>query len=266
MLYGRWQVALVAAVSLLWVAGARADSLLIDFAGLPNGTIVDDEYAADGITIIVENFNKDFGEVDDAIGDDPDWGVVFDTTLSNTADPDLEGPLATSWSTGNLDANELLGNVLIVQENFDGGCNLGTRCDNPDDEGSRPAGRIIFDSTRAIASFGFDLVDVESSTAEAGSVRFFDGGVEVGSLDFASLPGGLIFGNNSANRVDPTDAALLGLDPKTSFDRIAIELGGSGAVDNVHFTFVPEPSPAAMLGLGLLALGGQRRRAIATSA
>ena len=42
------------------------------------------------------------------------WRLCFDSLLSNTADPDLEGP---PWATGNLAPDTVLGNVLIIAEN-----------------------------------------------------------------------------------------------------------------------------------------------------
>ena len=70
---------------------------------------------------------------------------------------------------------------------------------------------------------------------EDGSIVFHDGGssftilwsdLELGGA-FA-VPG-LVFGNNSANRIPEITAASVGL---TQFDRIVINMGGSGGIDN----------------------------------
>ena len=61
----------------------------------------------------------------------------------------------------------------------------------------------------------------------------------------------MVYGNNSANRID------LGLIGK--FDEVLITMGGSGGIDRVT-TNVPEPNTLALCGLGLAALTSLRRR------
>ena len=42
-------------------------------------------------------------------------------------------------------------------------------------------------------------------------------------------------------------------------DKVVIELGGSGAIDNLTFSHVPEPSTLLLSALGLAGLGAARR-------
>ena len=64
-------------------------------------------------------------------------------------------------------------------------------------------------------------------------------------------------GNNTANRFAQIATHKLGIDP---FSRVTIRMGGSGGVDNLAFSTVPEPTTAALMTLGLLVAGSGRRR------
>ena len=210
---------------------ASAD--VIDFSSLSHGEIVNSQFSSMGVNISAINFNQSF-----------DLAVAFDTSLSGTADPDLEGP----WSMGNTDLNTALGNVLIIQENDD---------IDPDDEGGRPAGQLIFDFDMSIQSFGFTVVDVEDSTSENSVIEFFSGGSLVGSINFDQFEAGgsndfgAIYGNNSINLIGE-------LSPGANFDQVVITAGGSMGFDNVSFT-VPAPGSLELFGLGVGALARRRR-------
>lgn len=244
---------------------AAASSVVIDFDELAHGTIVNTQYqAAYGLTISAENDQRSF-----------DLAVAFDSEESPTRDPDLEDP----WSGGNLPSDTELGGLVIIQENNDGtGDGV---ADKPDDEGRRPAGRIIFDFENEISSFGFSLVDVEADAEQSTGyflAAYLGGGVdpvfEMNFIDFAIAPGDAdklavfnaqaastwgtpSFGNNTANRIIP-----IGMDfgfISDPFDRVVIGFGGSGAVGDVSFTMVPSPTTFGA-ALALLATTTLRRR------
>lgn len=232
------------ALSLLGASAAQAVSL--DFESLSHGEVV--KAGLDDVQIDALNPNRSF-----------DLAVGFDTTLSGTADLDLE--MGGGWSSGNI-TGEQLGTILILQEN-DTDCDTGI-CSNPDDEGRRPAGDLSFAFRTSLLDFGLDLVDIDNALVEDGSLEFFDGEVSV-AVSFAEFidPKSAFydetveFGNNSANRISPLSAKVLGLE---KIDGVTVSLGGSGGVDNLTGTIVPEPSTAVLALLGLIGLASAGRR------
>jgi len=235
--------------SLLLASAAQALTLSFDDVGLVHGSLVAEQYA--GLRITADNYSRRF-----------DYAVAFDSNLTNTRDPDLEAASggSSAWSGGNLEGVNL-GLMLVIQENDDG-CSGDEICNKPDDEGRRPAGSLTFDFLSVpVFDFGFDTIDVESTSAEDGSVTFFSGRDEV-TVGFVDLLMGFDLGDNTANRILPfTPVFGARPDTKRAIDRVVIELGGSGAVDNITFTPVPEPATATLLMLGLagLAFAGRRR-------
>ncbi len=228
---------------------APVDALAIDFEEFGHGEVV-------GRVVAADNFNRSF-----------DYAVAFDTNAADTADPDLER--GGGWSVGNLAPSTDLGNILILQEN-DTGCASGT-CSSPDDEGERPAGTFAFrlGDGEVASFFSFDLIDVEveegAATREGGSITFFlegfafPGGpvphtaASFSFADFLSLGQGVVYGDHSANHVELT------LNP---FNAFQIRMGGSGGIDNLFANGVPipEPTPGALLVLGLIGLAASTRR------
>jgi len=233
----------------------------VNFEGLEHGRIVNTQFAAQGLTISVDN-----------IGGGPDLAIVFDSQETSTADPDLEGP---TWSGGNLAPDTVLGNLLIIAENSSGsGDGI---VDSPDDEGSSPAGSMTFDFAAPITEFGFDFIDVDDQSDY--EITFFSEGSAVATVEFDDFTTSgdpffdstVSFGDHTANRISPiTVAALnsafgLGL---TAFDQVVVDFGGSGAIDNLNWVAlsdqgspVPEPTSLALLAFGsALVLARTRRR------
>jgi hypothetical protein len=243
------RVNLLPAVAALVTTGA-AQAGVITFEDLDHGEIVTG-VTVDGVSVGISALNPNR---------DHDLAIVFDSLRENTSDPDLEFP----WARGNLAPSVLLGNLLIIAENDVDGDGDGL-IDDPDDEGSRPAGSITLEFDTGVSAFGMDLIDVEGGIAENGSVQFLVNGGVVGELGFADFADPLstvydstvAFGNNSANRLSPVAATAFGV---TDVDEIRVHLGGSGAIDNLVFTAVPAPGAAAMMLAGLAGCGGRRRR------
>ena len=238
-------------LAILWSSPAAA--LTLDFEGPGHGAVIN---TMGGVGISGDNFSSG-----------PDLAVIFDTTLTGTADQDLQFTSPgipggeTGWAAGNLPSNFFLGNILIIQEN-DTGCATGT-CSNPDDEGSRPAGTLTFDFSGhgVFRELGFDIVDVESESAVKGSLEFFLGAGSLGTVSFNTFTGaaGMIHGNNTLNRIAPVSLLSLGLG--THFDRVSITMGGSSGLDNVVATPIPEPSSVVLFAAGFAVVAAFGRHA-----
>ncbi len=226
---------------------AGADTIeTIDFGGLVHGEIVSTQLqGSHGVTIDARNYSRSF-----------DLAVAFDTHRTGTRDDDLEDP----WSMGNLVGHTNLGNALILQENNYG---IGDGvADRPDDEGSRPAGWIRFSFDEVKTGIGFDILDLESATAEASSLKLYLDGSLVASIDFMDFVDAgadlydptVVYGNNSANRIGIISADDLGIE---GFDTAKFKLGGSMAIDTIKT--VPAPGTFALLGLGGACVARRRR-------
>jgi len=249
-------------LALCGLAGA-ASAVTITFDELQHGEIVGNQFAGMSVSIIAGN-----------VGGGPSFAVAFDSDLPFGSPLHGDNDLLfrdrngnEGWSRGNIEGVPL-GNLLIIQEN-DIGCFDGI-CDLPDDEGSRPAGLLRFDFEISVLDFGFDLVDVESTSMEGGSISFYDLNPDTGGFKLVNIPmtdfldgvAGIELGDRSANRIAPftlADIQAMRADFE-EIDRVEINLGGSGAVDNVNFTPVPEPTTAVLLGLGLAGLASSGRR------
>ena len=233
--------AFVVALPVVAFAGALPPQR-IDFNGPPAGSTVSNQYGSQGVLISVQRRSSG-----------PSVVTLFNTGRKGEPDTDLETP----YVGGNLAPAGPGGNILIIPENADDR-NRDGLIDQPNDEGSRPAGDLHFDFTMPVTAFGFDLIDVEGPAEYNNNAGFFasffrDGNLErrVGFGEFVDPDSrwydpSVRFGNRTANRIEPITAAQLNI---PYFDTVVLSFGGSGGTDNIIFTPVPEPAALALLGL-----------------
>jgi len=212
---------------------------VINFDNLATGTIVDDEYST---VVSISVNNKRAGA--------PDLGVVFDTTNYTGGDSDLAGPFDSN-NDALADGFEAF-NVLIIQENS-AGCDIVIGiCDEPDDEGSRPAGTFFFTFEKLVTLESIDFFDVETTEngeTENNAIKLFD------AANNEILPGEFYTPDTGGDNM--WDQVFFGVD---GVKRIELNMGGSGAIDNIRFTVVPIPAAAWLFGSGLIGLAGLARR------
>jgi hypothetical protein len=253
------RLAVVTAACVLGVSAVARAGLpggtLIDFNDLQPGTIVDHQYHNKGVDISVQRTSAG-----------PAVATLYDTGRRGEPDPDLQTP----FDAGNLGSSGPGGKILIIPEN-NTDSNKDGRIDQPNDEGSRPAGQFTFTFTAPVTSFGFDLVDIEGPAEynnNAGYVAsFYEKGkleARVGFGEFVDPKSkyydkSVVYGNNTANRIRPILASQVGL---PYFDQVVLNFGGSGGTDNIFFTpvVVPEPTALALLGVALPGIAVLRRR------
>lgn len=220
---------LIAATAL---SSATANAIVLDFEGFAAGTIIDNEYAALGVAISATNFS--YG---------PDVAVVFDSNNPTGGDGDLGAPFSNP-DLGTLSP----GNLLILQERSN--CDA-LSCSEPDDEGSRPAGQFVISFTEGVLLQSIDFFDVEGIEASPNdAIELYDGDNNLISNGFYVPATG---GDNMWAPV------LFGVDGVHS---IVINMGGSGAIDNIAFetSVVPVPAALPLFISALAGMGFMRRR------
>ena len=220
---------LLAASTLLSTA---ANATVLDFEGYLAGTIMDSEYNALGISISAVNLSSG-----------PDLAVVFDSNNPTGGDFDLAGPFGNT-TLGSISP----GNLLILQENDDCDAHI---CATPDDEGSRPAGQLIInfsDSVLLESIDFFDVEDVEATPQHAIELYDLQNNL-ISNLFFVPDTGG----DNMWAQVLFNTAGV---------STIVINMGGSGAIDNITFTqqVVPVPPALPLFLTALASMGFAKRR------
>lgn len=219
---------------LVLFAAHSASAELLDFESFAAGTIMDNDYGSLGVTIAVVN-----------VGGGPDLGVVFDTNNPTGGDSDLAGPFAPGPNNTLGDISP--GHVLIIQENDN--CDA-LSCSTPDDEGSRAAGSIHIEFGGLVNLNSIDFFDIEieeSGPGDDNRIILFDANGLAMNLDFFTPDTG---GNNRWDQV---------LFSVSGVSALQINMGGSGAIDNISYTVVPVPAALLLFSGALAALGFTRR-------
>lgn len=249
------------------------DIALLDF-GFAHGTVIDNQYSAQGVTISVDG-----GQ---------DIGIVYDSELGGPdseidgADPDLErrssegNPL--DWDGGNLGSGFNAGGLLIIQENgplanpptYGSGENLITSASNFDPDDNADGGVITFlldNENFTYNFFNVTLADFEEDGVNYSSTLFgVNGTVETFSFANFTDPNNASFdptitaGDNHINAL-PEIALTTG----EALSRVEITFNdSSGSISNIIFSEnpvpVPEPGVSLLMVFGALVIAGRRRR------
>jgi hypothetical protein len=198
---------------------AQQVSAVIDFEGIPPGTIVSQLSSGFGISgdpidgfVFVNAFNPDLGDVNAA--------MIFDARC-----PPLPGNPANC--TGN-DAdlfNPSFGNTLIISEDLD--------TTDPDDA-DVPGSFIQFEysnlgdgSGAFVESLEVHDIEEDQGELEDAKITFFEGGLggtPVGTVDIPHT-------GNGGTALVPVGVA--------NVDAMEIDLAGSGTINNIRFTSEP---------------------------
>lgn len=222
--------AVLGAFALATASLAHAAPITIDFENdalgnpLAAGTIIDDEYAAFGVTIVAENHTASH----------PDLAVIFDSDNPTGGDNDLATP-----GTGANNTQALHNLLIIAERGSDRGDGILDAA--PDDEGNQPAGYLDFDLGFVATGASIVLVDIEESG---------------GTIEFRTITEGLVtvsipaLNDNSVQTIAYDDAAFTGF---------RVNLAGSGAIGGLEI--VPTPASLSMLGLAGLVATRRRRNA-----
>ena len=239
---------------------AKSGVITVDFNSLAEGTIIDNEYSGQGLTLSATN-------------SDTNTLTLYDSTKTGGQDPDLEGPPNDNWDGGNLAPSTNMGNLLIIADDTVDTSPSDGLIDDPNDD--RQGGTIV-------AEFDFDLYSLDSDGfQEQCCITLYNDGTLVGQVFFDDFTDSgsdfydstIAYGDDYANDfqdiwyTDPNENVAGGVSNPGNgtgtigiFDEVHINLGGSGGFDNFRYVQTPEPGTLAMMGLGLLGLGASARR------
>ena len=196
------------------------DESWLDFT---HGSVVGDEYAnyGGGVSIVAGRYGWGSGWENDR-------AIVFDTSLSNTADSDLEA----DFTSGNA-AGGGFDNILIVGENMVDSNGDGI-IDSADDNGGGGYSWFDFQSSN-ISQVGFDILDIDNGEHGSFGAYFYDdswNGTFLSGTQLASYGTNVQWGDHSANHFDPITASQLGLN---NISGLVFTLPQSGGFDNITF-------------------------------
>lgn len=210
-----------------------ANAAVLDFEGFANGQIIDDEYAALGVTISADSNRAGF----------PDLAVINDTAVDNPRDPDLNGP----FSNPALGAREP-GNILIIQEFAEscGNLEVSNVCGKPDDEEN--GGQLVFDFAQDVVAQSLNIYDIDAGQT-GGTITLFDRSGN--TLAQFAIPD---IGDNAWTQI------LFGNEGTAGVARIVVDLIGEGGIDELAFAAVPVPAAVWLFGSALAGLAVVRRR------
>jgi hypothetical protein len=234
----RTTLSMIAAAAGLILTYNPAHALTMDFDRdtggnvIKRGQFIDEEYADWGVHITARNYSRPF-----------DAAITFDTLKPTGGDTDLR----TDSKRYGLNNDRERGMVLILAENIKDN-NKDGYVDKPDDEGNRPAGYFDFMFDYRVNAGGLVMLDIDNYH-EPGSVQFFlDGSLLSQSFNFVAL------GDNSIQALDWSGF---------EYDKMRINLGGSGAVAEVTANPIPEPVTVVLVAGAVAAVGmrasGRRR-------
>lgn len=283
-------LATATAVGLFFATTVSASAWVIDFEGLTQtagmitdptdipadtslGLIIDNEYqtssAFNGQDAVNAGLTATFsafvpGTIDPATWTTPRQAVLFDSrgpVVGNPNDPsvvsggdtDLVAPFTNVNQPGLGSLNP--GHILVLHEHpSDCGSVV---CQDPDDEGDRPAGRHVIEFNQDIVLESIDFFDIEDPEGspdgkEEYEIALFDsaGNQLDDNMFYAPETGG----DNTWDQVNFGNLA--------GVRKIEVRMGGSGAIDNIRgrIAQVSEPAGLGLLAFGMVAMGTLRRR------
>lgn len=189
---------------------AAETTVIIDFENLSRGEIVNEQYKSQGL--VIRGVNWSHG---------PDYAVVFDSmNIGESGDNDLEAPFRPA---ADLDNAEKLwpGNILILHKRHD--CENGF-CQEPDDEGSKPAGFLEFEFSGPVTLHRLKVLDVNYAEGEepAKFVFFNEAGEVFEALDIPEVA--------RQGSWRPWELNISGV------KRGRFHLPGDGALDDIEFS------------------------------